>query len=99
MPKGFRNWDPAETFRSDEDARLLVEEIARDGSPEELRSVIGMVARYYGVQELAKRTGFSAKRIFGELNSLERDRRTLNLLLKRMGVDPAVEDKPADAAE
>ncbi len=99
MPEGFSRWDAAATFRSDEEARIFLEEVARDGSPMELRSALGAVARYFGVQELARRTGFSQKRLFGELNSLEHDDKTLNLLLKRFGVTPGLPDETADAAE
>ena len=99
MPKGFSRWDAAEFFRSDEEARLFLEQVATDGSPDELRSAVGVVARYLGVLELAGRTGLSSKRIFAELNSLSHDHKPLLLLLKRLGVTPGMAESPADAAE
>lgn len=99
MPKGFSRWDAAEFFRSDEEARLFLEQVATDGSPDELRSAVGVVARYLGVLELASRTGMSSKRIFAELNSLSEDHKTLLLLLKRLDVTPGMAVSPADAAE
>jgi probable addiction module antidote protein len=100
MPSGFARWDAAEVFRSEEEARLFIEEVAKDGTPDELRSAIGTVARYFGVIELARRTGISSKRIFTELNSLSDEQKTLFLLLKRLGVTPGLADETArDAAE
>lgn len=99
MPTGFSRWDAAANFRSEEDARLFVAEVARDGSAAELRSAIGAVARYLGVLEIARRSGMSPKRVFTELNSLDEDQRTLKLLMKRMGIEPSAPSGTADAAE
>jgi probable addiction module antidote protein len=99
MPEGFSRWDAAEFFKSDEDARLFLEQFAEDATPSELRSALGDFARYLGVQELAKRTGISAKRIFAELNSLSEDEKALTTLLKRLGITPALSGEDTKAAE
>lgn len=99
MAEGFSRWDAAETFRSEDEAIAFVQEVARDGTPDELRHAVGSVARYFGVAEIARRSGLSTKRIFAELNSLSAEDKTLQLLLKRLGVTPGLADTPADAAE
>ena len=99
MPDGFTRWDAAEFFKSDEDARLFLEQVTEEGTPMELRAAIGVVARYLGVQELARRTGLSPGRIFSELNSLSQDEKALTPLLKRLGVTQGAHAHPADAAE
>jgi probable addiction module antidote protein len=68
MSLELSKWDLAESIDSEEHARLLLEELLKDGTPAEIASVIDDIARAYGMAQLAKQTGLPVERFFTALN-------------------------------
>lgn len=90
-------WDPAAAIRSEEEARIYLEEAAKEGNATELAETIDWVARAYGMKQLAAQAGMSTADLFRVLGRHpEPDLSELLRVLEAMGVPVA---RHSDAAE
>jgi probable addiction module antidote protein len=70
IPSGFSRWDSAEILKTKEDTRHYLEacfaEDPGDGSL--IRKALGVVARAYGMTELARKTGLAREGLYRALS-------------------------------
>ncbi len=89
-------WDAAEYIRTDEDARLLLEEAAKDGDAGDIAAAIGEVARAYGL-EARRAGGIPIEQIYGALGKHPApDRAQLLGILEALGIPSAAVKSAAE---
>jgi probable addiction module antidote protein len=96
MSLKLKHWNAAEFIRSEDEGRMLLEEIVRDGSAEEIADGIEAVARARGMYLLARELGISREQLFDLVNPW--DEKFDAGALREMA-DRLVAGRPADAAE
>lgn len=62
-------WDPAASLTSREDAELLLKAAFEDGDPQVIADVVGDVARVYGIQKIAEKTGLGRNSLYKSLRT------------------------------
>jgi probable addiction module antidote protein len=96
MSLKLKKWDTAERIQSDADGRLLLEEIAREGSAVEIAHGIDALARARGMSLLAQELGISPTALFELINPWDDkfEEHKLHQIAERLA-----RNHPADAAE
>lgn len=93
-----KRWDPADWMADENDGRLFVAEVLRDGKETagEIASALDVAARARGMTDLARELGISRESLFELVNPYndEFDHEALRGLAKRL-----IANLPADAAE
>lgn len=64
----FREFDPAEYIKTEEDVILHLEAAFEDGDPAVISDMIGAVARSQGMAEVAVKTGLSRESLYRALS-------------------------------
>ncbi|KRA82763.1 addiction module antidote protein [Altererythrobacter sp. Root672] len=89
-------FDPAEYLRSEEEIVEYLNAWLEDGSPQEIASALGDIARSQGMSEIARKTGLGRQALYNALSgngnpTLE----TLTAVLGAMGLQLAVQKRAA----
>jgi len=92
-------WDAAEYLDNDESIAFFLEAVFEDGTPAEIASALGVVARARGMTQLAADTGLSRPALYKALSGdgnpgLETIMKVLAALGMRLSVAP-IADKAA----
>ena len=99
MPTRTKPFDAAEYIYSDDEARIYLEEVMKDGDAAEIADAIGVVARARGMTAIAKESGMSRESLYRALSPFGNpELATVMKVLEAMGLKLSVEPKRPDAA-
>jgi probable addiction module antidote protein len=96
MSLKLKKWNTAEFIQNDQEGRLLLEEIMRDGTAEEIAHGIEALARARGMELLARELEIPRQELFDLVNPWD-DKFEADAV--RDVAERLVANRPADAAE
>lgn len=95
MPLELKPWDSAEYLKTPQDVAYFLEAFFEDGTPEEIKHALGVVARAKGMTKVAKATGLSREALYKALKA-DGDPKLSTFLAVMRALEMRLVAKPAD---